>query len=233
MSETQTEAPVEVPAEPATEPEPAPEPSVPPQEPESEPQPEPEQPAAPPADAADENDPRIVESQKKWTNFERAIRGIWGDYAQYLQECPLCFQSHKGFVDLNDSGQYPEEILAAITEFARGSAQAQYRESTSVRQCPDCAGYGKQKSGSRLANHETVTCQACKGYGYVPPPVPSSQGNGYAEAAQIQGAGVGAQVEEDLPPEDADIWGSPRLLPDGQENPNYGKMPQYKNATLP
>ena len=32
---------------------------------------------------------------------------------------------------------------------------------------------------------------------------------------------------------DVDIWGSPRLLDDGQENPNYGKMVQYKNPELP
>jgi hypothetical protein len=32
---------------------------------------------------------------------------------------------------------------------------------------------------------------------------------------------------------DADAWGSPRLLDDGQENPNYGRMPQYKDKSLP
>ena len=32
---------------------------------------------------------------------------------------------------------------------------------------------------------------------------------------------------------DADAWGSPRLLADGQENPNYGRMPQYKDPAYP
>jgi hypothetical protein len=39
--------------------------------------------------------------------------------------------------------------------------------------------------------------------------------------------------EEPLVTDGNDVWGSPKLLPDGQENPNYGKMPQYKNPTLP
>jgi hypothetical protein len=39
--------------------------------------------------------------------------------------------------------------------------------------------------------------------------------------------------EEPLVTDGTDVWGSPKLLPDGQENPNYGKMPQYKNPTLP
>lgn len=233
MSETQTEAPVEAPAGPATEPEPTPEPTLPEPDPESEPEIAPELAQPEPQPAADESDQRIIDSQKKWTNYEKAIRGIWGEYESNLLECPLCFTSHKGLIDLNDSGQYPEEILAAITEYARGSAQANYRAATQVRECPDCAGWGKVKSGSHVAAHETVTCPACKGYGYVPPPVPSSSGNGYAEAAQIEGAGVGATPDEAEPQTDADIWGSPRLLPDGQENPNYGKMPQYKNRSLP
>lgn len=233
MSETETETQEEGPVEPATEPEPTPDETVPPEQPEPQPEPQPAEPVAPPQDAADENDPRIIDSQKKWTNFERAVRSIWGDYEQYLMECPLCFSSHKGLIDLNDRGQYPEEVLAAIIEYARGSEQVQYRPATSVRECPDCGGYGKVASGSHVASHDLITCPACKAYGYVPPPVPTGSGNGYAEAAHIQGAGIGVEPESEEPPADADIWGSPRLLPDGQENPNYGKMPQYKVPTLP
>ena len=233
MSETATEQPEVVPAEPATEPEPAPDETVPESEPDEQTETEQPQPPVEQPPPADEADSRIVESQKKWTNFERALRSIWGDYAGNLMECPLCFTSHKGLIDLNDSGQYPEEILAAITEYVRGSDQAHYKPATQVRECVDCGGYGKVLSGSRLEQHKTVTCPACKGYGYVPPPVPSSSGNGYSQAAQIEGAGIGAPTEDTEPPADADIWGSPRLLPDGQENPNYGKMPQYKNPTLP
>jgi hypothetical protein len=112
----------------------------------------------------------------------------------------------------------------------REPAAPDYLPATQTRACDQCAGWGKVLSGSRLAAHETVTCPACKGYGYVPPPIPSD--NGYAQAAQVTPGGVGLEDESE-PPADTDIWGSPRLLPDGQENPNYGKMPQYKIATLP
>ena len=56
--------------------------------------------------------------------------------------------------------------------------------------------------------------------------------------AQAQN-GSEAEVQYNLPNEaplvddGTDVWGSPKILPDGMENPNYGKMPQYKNPTLP
>lgn len=233
MSETAIETPEEAPAEPATEPEPTPDETVPFEEPEPTQEPEPAQEPSEPQPPADEADPRIIESQKKWTNFEKAVRSIWGEYQSNLMECPLCFTSHKGLIDLNDRGQYPEEVLSAIIEYARGAAQIKIPRSPRHQRCTDCDGTGKWDTDSRVPTKDIIGCDTCKGYGYVPPPVPSSSGNGYSEAAQIEGAGVGVTVDEAEPPADADIWGSPRLLPDGQENPNYGKMPQYKNRSLP
>jgi hypothetical protein len=111
----------------------------------------------------------------------------------------------------------------------REPAAPEYRLASQVRECDHCSGWGKVLSGSKVASHELVTCPSCKGYGYVPPPVPSD--NGYSSAAQVDPGNMGGDESE--PPADSDIWGSPRLLPDGQENPNYGKMPQYKIASLP
>jgi len=251
VSETETEVPAETDepeADPVTEPET--EEDVPfedPDDPEGAAAPE-EAPAAPPAD---ETDPRIIDSQKKWGNFEKAVRAIWGDYADNLMECPVCFTSHKGLIDLNDRGQYPEEVLSAVTEYMRGAAQIEYRQDPQTRTCSTCNGSGKTLTGSGVESHKLRTCPECKGYGYVPPPIPGQ--TGYNTASGVSGGGIGlAQengagvtfdpvsgevltpgAEEPEPPADADIWGSPRLLPDGQENPNYGKMPQYKVPTLP
>jgi hypothetical protein len=38
---------------------------------------------------------------------------------------------------------------------------------------------------------------------------------------------------EPAPAADSDPWGSPRLLHDGQPNPNYGRMPQYRDPNFP
>lgn len=231
MSETVTEQTEGEPVEPATEPDATPDETVPPDEEESEPLEEQEE--APPVQepAADENDPRIIESQKKWVNFESAIRKIWGDYAQYLTDCPLCFESHKGLLDLNDSGQYPEEVLAAIVEYARGARQVELRDDPETNECPTCGGVGKLLTRGHVPGHEERQCKHCAGYGYVPPPVPQASTNGPPPAAVVLSEpGV---TDQPLVVEDADIWGSPRLLPTGAENPNYGKMPQYKNRELP
>jgi hypothetical protein len=80
-----------------------------------------------------------------------------------------------------------------------------------------------------MAGKGQVKCLRCKGQGFVgdaelptAEPVPAS--NGEVEFPEDTGPLVTG---------DADVWGSPRILDDGQENPNYGKMPQYKDKSLP
>jgi len=161
--------------------------------------------------------------------WRRRVEELLGEDFAALTVCELCGEDIPGFHWPAELVQPASELQDRLLRVLREPAAPEYRAATQVRECDHCAGWGKVKSGSHLAQHELVTCPACKGYGYVPPPVPS--GNGYAEVAQVEGGGVGG--EETEPPTDSDIWGSPRLLPDGQENPNYGKMPQYKIATLP
>ena len=181
------------------------------------------------AGPADEADPRIIDSQKKWTNYEKAIRSIWGEYESNLLECPLCFSSHKGLIDLNDAGSYPEEILSAITEYARGAAQRELRPDPNTRECDVCGGYGSTLTKGHVPNHTEKQCDACKGYGYIPPPIPTGNGSVELTNPTVQPGNEEPPVAEG----EQDIWGSPRLLPSGAENPNYGKMPQYKVASLP
>lgn len=231
MSETVTETPAEAPEQPDTEPETPPDEADTDTPDEDEAEAEAEQTTPPPGISYEQLEQMRKKLDTSANTWRRRVEELLGEDFEMLTPCELCSFDIPGF-------HWPAELQQPISEtherllnVLRQPAAPEYRDATQVRQCVDCAGWGKVKSGSRLASHETVTCPSCKGYGYTPPPVPTSSGNGYAEAVQIEGGGVGG--DQDEPPADADIWGSPRILPDGQENPNYGKMPQYKNPTLP
>ena len=114
-------------------------------------------------------------------------------------------------------------------EVLKTPSAPEYKEAPNVRQCGTCAGWGSVLSGSRVAGKERVMCPTCKGNGFQGevqasnPPLP------------VNGEVVFEPAADAVPlvSEDNDIWGSPKILDDGQENPNYGKMPQYKNPSLP
>lgn len=176
-----------------------------------------------------EAEKRAATAEKRWATFAKTISSIYEEEGQYLYECPLCPSQHKGFVDIRFAGMVPDDLQQAVTSYMRGAEQVAYHDDPDTRQCGRCGGLGKTRTGSQVPANDLITCQACKGYGYVPPPVPG--GNGYVEAANLEvpvGVGVGPLVVED-----ADTWGHPRYLPDGQENPNYGKMPQYVDPRYP
>lgn len=231
MSETETEAPpseAETPDQPAPDPEP--ETDVPFEAPASEPDEETAQ-AAPLGKSPEQYEAIRKKLDTSADTWRRRVKDLLGDDADALVPCELCSFDLPGFHWPAELTQPVSEVHERLLRVLSEPAAPEYQAATSVRQCGSCAGWGKVLSGSRLASHETVTCPDCKGYGYVPPPVPSS--NGYAEAANVAPGGVGIPEDDAEPPTDSDIWGSPRLLPDGQENPNYGKMPQYKQAGLP
>jgi hypothetical protein len=251
VTETQLETPDAPGPEPdAPGPEPAPDEEIPFEDPEPQMPPPDEQPTG------EVRSEKELEALRKKLDtsantWKRRVEELLGDDFGSLVPCELCSFDIPGFhwpaeIQTPISDQH-ERLLRVLIE----PAAPEYREASNVHQCPDCAGWGKVNSGSRIASHTTVTCPACKGYGYVPPPVPGQ--SNYAQASGVQGAGIGqvatngagvtfdtvsgevvdTGAEEPEPTPDADIWGSPRLLPDGQENPNYGKMPQYKSRELP
>lgn len=190
------------------------------------PEPEPEDPQSP----NDMQLERTVRSaEKKWANYARGIVQLYQDTDAQLFDCPLCPTQHKGFVDVRFAGMVPEELAESVNAYLMGGAEPDYNPAPNVARCSACAGYGKVKSGSRIAGKTSITCPTCKGYGYTPPPIPGE--NGYATLSELPTAGH--EGEGPLVAEEKDIWGSPAKLPDGQENPNYGKMPQYKDPSLP
>lgn len=244
MTETETEQPAEpaeTPQEPAqepTEPETAPEPMEEPAEPQSptqEPEQaptEPEQPAEPASPSGlsqTEAEKIIKDAGSDWQRFRQRTVDRWQGEGEHLRDCPMCFDSHKGLVDLRDAGQYPRELVNSIMAFLGLAREHDYKQSAKHNPCSFCDSYGKVATGSQVPEFATTTCPECKGYGYMPPPGGAGleQGNGAGDHAAIP-----APVT-DIEQGEIDNWGEPKILPDGRPNPNFGKQPSFKVLVEP
>lgn len=229
MSEVETETPDEA-QEPAGEPESPDEPGGddgPDEEPD-EPQEAAQTPVAHgPSDLALEE--MAVKGEKKWNNYKTGMEGIYEGSGKALLPCPLCPSQHKGFVDVNFAGRIPEEVEADVKSYMGLARPVELRQSTRTRECPSCGGEGDVLSGSKKATQKIKPCEDCKGYGFVPPPG-ETQGNGMTGPTQFSPETLERVLQE---PDDRDEWGEPRILPDGRENPNFGRMPNRKVLVEP
>ena len=157
--------------------------------------------------------------------FRRRVSDVLGDDAVALVPCELCMPEIPGFHFDPSIMQPLDDNQARLLEVLRTPGAPEYVAAPDVRRCDHCLGYGKGQTGSRVPGQETKVCGSCKGFGFVPPP----GGEGAAVASfDVNGSSPDPGMQADEDP-----WGSPRILTDGQLNPNYGRMPQYKEATLP
>lgn len=185
---------------------------------------------APPAGPSPEEiEVRFKKVEKAFSTYQRTVERELGDLADDLTACPLCFDTPAGFVRVGAIGTFPQEIVQTVEMFLGKTLEAEYVESKDYQPCPECNALGKVRTGSKVPNQETLLCPRCQGRGFVSL-APAGQ-NGHADTPAALAA---------IPPpadarviEDADAWGSPRLLPSGLENPNYGRMPQYKTPEYP
>jgi hypothetical protein len=167
--------------------------------------------------------------QRSATTWRNRVSDVLGEDAQLLVACELCEPDIPGFHFPADVMRPYDERHARLIAVLLDQTGPEYPEASDVHQCETCAGWGSVRTGSRVAGRETKTCSTCVGYGYVPPP--SLDRNGPSPTGQASDL-VTVAASPGLM-DDHDAWGSPRLLPDGRDNPNYGKMPQYKDAALP
>lgn len=224
MSEVETETPDEA-QEPAGEPESPDEPDG-ADEPDEEPD-EPQEAAQTPVPVG--LTPELLEkrsrsAEKRFETYERGIRGLYDEEAANFLPCPLCPSDHKGLVDVRFAGRIPDEIEADVKAYLGLARPVELRQSTRTRECPSCGGEGDVLSGSKKATQKIKPCEDCKGYGFVPPPG-EAQGNGMTGPTQFSPETLERVLQE---PDDRDEWGEPRILPDGRENPNFGRMPNRK-----
>lgn len=171
---------------------------------------------------------RFKKAGQRFDTYQRAIFGIFEEAAHDLVQCPLCLQV-PGFVDKNAAGRVPEEQAALVKTFLGISRPIEYPHSSQHRTCGECEGLGKVTTGSRVPGKETVGCAACSGAGFIGPQTTVAPANGHVEpvaVAALEDLGTGAR-------DDVDEWNEPRILPDGRENPNFGRMPHRKIQVEP
>jgi hypothetical protein len=216
------------------------EPTEAPEEPTEAPEPEPEVDDDPDQDEAAEaqapSGPSMEEIEKVLTKlstsantWRRRVGELLGDEMDNLVPCELCEPDIPGFHWPAAIVQPRDDLHAHLLDVLRTPESPDFNQAQHVRRCQLCDGWGVVLSGSRVAGKGQVKCQMCKGNGFVgdailPTDAPSPNGEVEVEFPDDTGPLVVA---------DADAWGSPRLLDDGQENPNYGRMPQYKDKSLP
>ena len=146
-----------------------------------------------------------------------------------LVECPLCPDQHKGFVDAYAAGYVPQEIQDAVRMYFGIAREQDYAASPHLHRCESCEGKGKVSTGSTVPEYATIGCDDCGGRGYVGLR-PSVEGNSHVETGPtVYGHDMPATQAFD----DVDEWDEPRILPDGRENPNFGKMPNRKILVEP
>jgi hypothetical protein len=209
--------------------------------------PEPEPDTEPPPDTHEEEEAEHVSTTAPHgptpEDVERGLAKIARSFATYqasveknhpsadetLARCPLCPDVHPGFIDTNDAGRIPDEVKQVVQLFLGIAQPVGLQPSPDTRTCGTCSGEGKVLSGSHVPQHRERTCPTCLGYGYEPPPIAQTQG-AYVPPVEVSDFAPAGPAPV---PKDADEWGEPRLLPDGRENPNYGRMPAHKISVLP
>jgi hypothetical protein len=189
-------------------------------------EPEPQQPSGPSMEEIEKVLAKLETSANTW---RRRVKELLGDEAENLVACELCDPNIPGFHWPAELLQPTSDLHAHLLDVLRTPDAPDYSQAQHVRRCQLCDGWGVVLSGSRVAGKGQVKCQMCKGNGFVgdaivPNEAPAEPSNGEVEFPDDTGPLVTG---------DADVWGSPRILDDGQENPNYGKMPQYKDKSLP
>jgi hypothetical protein len=190
----------------------------------AEPEPERREPAS---DMAMEKAFKKVESAAK--GYITTINRSFEDIAIALEPCPLCFTRIPGFVDMEYAGAVPQELKDATMAYMGFAREQDYQPDPGITTCRSCGGLGKTATGSKVPGNETTTCRVCLGYGYEPPPS-SSPTNLISAPATHHPAG---EAPVPVATGDVDISGEPRILPDGRQNPNFEKWPQYKIPVEP
>lgn len=172
---------------------------------------------------------RFQRADRAFQAYSRKIGDIFEEDANDLIPFTLSQSAPPGFINKHDAGRVDEQIKAAALDFLGFAREQDYEPDPEARECPTCKGKGKTKTGSHVAGKETRACPRCLGSG--------AEGLG---AQQLSETGNGRSTEPFTLAEpssalaaDADNWGEPRILPDGRENPNYGKMPQFKITVEP
>lgn len=172
----------------------------------------------------EEWDEHLDKIAKRFATYTRAVGDILAEQATDLLPCPLCLGQVPGFVNRQAAGRVDPEQADLVKHFLGLARPVELKPLPGYRACESCGGEGKGYTGSHNPEHATITCLDCHGRGYksdaaVAPP----NGNGVPPVTLPATSLPGT----DLSQGDTDEWNQPKLLPDGRDNPNYGRAPSY------
>lgn len=185
-------------------------------------------PAVPATDMAAEEVFRKLEAAGK--AHRTKVTNILSEESYGLVDCPLCIVSAvPGMVNVADAGALHPDHANLVKHYLGISREVEYAQDSETAECPVCRGEGKTQTGSKVPQFATHDCPQCRGFGFYPPP-------SLGLAPDVNGGTHELTPADFAPPlehSDVDNWDEPRILPDGRENPNYGKQPQFKIPVPP
>ncbi len=141
---------------------------------------------------------RFKKVERRFATYTKAVTDIWEDDAIHLTPFSISPSAPPGFIDLRDAGRVDEDTKASALQFLGFAVEQDYAPDPEAQECSTCKGKGLTATGSKVGSNVTRDC-----------PTVSEQ--------------VGPLVTDDT-----DNWGEPRILPNGERNENFGKMPQFK-----
>lgn len=188
---------------------------------------EPQAPAEPSSFAATAEQSKALDAETK--RHDKNLRNILGSAYDDLYTCPVCNPDTAGGFFLGDLKNPSNDCQRAVLAVLAPAPSVEYEPTPGLERCSVCKGKGQTKRPTDVEAHKLAMCSNCSGYGFYPPPGIVTNGAGNQDAALA----LVAAAHEPPVMDDVDAFGSPRLLATGMENPNYGRMPQYKSPEFP
>lgn len=161
----------------------------------------------------------VEQASKKLENEARRhgnrVEEIMGPDFEALAPCELCWPLAPGF----RWDRAPDETTTNNVRIVIGLPDvSNFAPSATERQCDDCRGLGKVRTGSTVPGQETASCDACKGKGYVGTRPRQNGGEAVADTPAAENGATPA-VDDGI---ERDMFGTPATDPD------YGKMPNMR-----
>ena len=187
-------------------------------------------PAEPQAHDDEERTERLAKITRSFNTYKAAVERNMEEEIVDLLQCPLCFATdHPAFLNKHGAGRVPDEIKELVLFYLGIAREMEYPSSSKYRTCDECQGTGRVTTGSRVAGQENIGCGTCNERGWIGPEI--VQTNGHHEPAP--GLTAPLPAVESGATDDVDEWNEPRILPDGRQNPNFGRMPHRKIQVEP
>jgi hypothetical protein len=164
-----------------------------------------------------EAEKRLDRIGKRAVTWRNSVSEVLGEIAQDMTPCPRCLPFAPGFIFPYEVAPPPPDVVAEVRLSLGEVSVPVYLQRPEARECPGCAGWGSQRTGSKVGGEATLKCVTCGGRGWVGPG--SNQPNPAATTADTTGAEAYAEPSEPAPTRDP--WGRPA------DHDKFGVMPQY------